>query len=1271
MGDETEKTVKKVENADKAVKGFTARLKDFYKQHVATNKAVVGLSTAMGGLLGGIKGVATAFPLMVSGALAAAPAVVALAGAVGALVSSLGAAVGGGALLGAGLLGSFAVGLGSIAAVAKPAITATQNYEKAVKNLNTAIASGSPTAIKARQQQLDAIAKANPGVAQLAGNLKKFTGEWKKATEPGRASFFKLAAEGIQTLRGLIPTLATETNKNTAALQQSFQKILAPFLDSSTFKGFVSGLGGIFRANLPGFMQGIVNVFKGLADILKVLTPQLDRAGPSFQRFTGSFAKWASSAGGRSTIKEMGRAFSAWLDLLKQIARIIGSFMGAGMGSGTSEVGKWADKMQGFADTLSKPAAKNSMAGFMSRSLDDVNKLWPVLQNLVGALKSVYATFKPLGLATTWLLKVVPGGLVGPLAAGYAAIKGTMGAAAGAKGVWNAFAKARGDTPLNPLFVANVDAPGGGGGGPLGALKRKFGKGKAGEVAAGETVGEDALKVAGEGEGVSALTKLGSIAKVGGKLAGAVGVIVALGSAAEAFASAKGGVGNKAKAAAKALDPTQVLNVVGLPSVTDQLFKKDKPVRIPGIVSATGTPLVSAGQLAQSSGVGYAQAQATISSQSRQASIDTSTRSLVAYAKAVDDVKGHLALLTPKQLDALKSRGDQLAQDKNLTKYKGQVQDLRDSLNHPTTGLIKAVNAVQPAFDYMAKGAGKSLGAITLMSKFAIDQINNTLPAGSKAATDALAANYQVASDDIKASMAKGVIGTQQGINMIAQLMAKAFKLLGISGKVATSLAKEGWSVADVQKNINQGQAAGLTAKGAGAMTSTVGGGSYQYETGGRLPGRPQGDHLPLFGRGGKLLGIADGGELVVNRHTEAKADKMLASFGTRLSDIVDGETKPHFALGGRVGGQRMFQTGGAIPYSGLEGLWDAAGGPKNLAPLMAAIAMAESGGRNVKQAGQPFATTGWGLWQITPGGPQYLDPMTNAREAVAKYRSQNLGAWTTYTSGAYRQFMHGNVPPGAFAGGGGGAVSVPTIKAPRVRGLGGDLQMLGQGVVNNVTTAANAYLQSVAPAAGVSAGAGGPGPAGGPSGVGTYKGIPMANWVIASLQYAASKGVSPQPTSGYRTEAHSAALGFPHDEHTIPGPYPHGAVDFGGMYDPPAYPKKMSVVNATRGFKWPLLAPVGFHDDGHASGTGHALGGRLPWLAQGGDFIARRPQVIGVGDAPGGERVTVTPRGQGGLGNQGLNVTIHKIEVHRKGDIQKIVDEELRLLANTIESHL
>lgn len=72
-----------------------------------------------------------------------------------------------------------------------------------------------------------------------------------------------------------------------------------------------------------------------------------------------------------------------------------------------------------------------------------------------------------------------------------------------------------------------------------------------------------------------------------------------------------------------------------------------------------------------------------------------------------------------------------------------------------------------------------------------------------------------------------------------------------------------------------------------------------------------------------------------------------------------------------------------------------------------------------VIQAGQPYATTGWGLWQITPGDsePQIgvdaalFDPLTNAKAAVAKYDSQGLGAWTTYTSGAYKQFLQTATP--------------------------------------------------------------------------------------------------------------------------------------------------------------------------------------------------------------------------------------------------------------------
>ena len=66
-----------------------------------------------------------------------------------------------------------------------------------------------------------------------------------------------------------------------------------------------------------------------------------------------------------------------------------------------------------------------------------------------------------------------------------------------------------------------------------------------------------------------------------------------------------------------------------------------------------------------------------------------------------------------------------------------------------------------------------------------------------------------------------------------------------------------------------------------------------------------------------------------------------------------------------------------------------------------------------VVQAGQPYATTGWGLWQITPGDsvPQFgindamLNPVNNGH--AARWKWADAGGWTPWTT-----WTHGlNVP--------------------------------------------------------------------------------------------------------------------------------------------------------------------------------------------------------------------------------------------------------------------
>lgn len=110
-----------------------------------------------------------------------------------------------------------------------------------------------------------------------------------------------------------------------------------------------------------------------------------------------------------------------------------------------------------------------------------------------------------------------------------------------------------------------------------------------------------------------------------------------------------------------------------------------------------------------------------------------------------------------------------------------------------------------------------------------------------------------------------------------------------------------------------------------------------------------------------------------------------------------------------------MGVAGQKYSYGQLEQLWINAGGSTTLAPIMAAIAMAESSGGASSTNSNSNGSTDYGLWQINSsngGSTASFDPARNAQQAVAIERSQGLGAWTTYSSGAYRQFLQSGVSP-------------------------------------------------------------------------------------------------------------------------------------------------------------------------------------------------------------------------------------------------------------------
>ena len=92
---------------------------------------------------------------------------------------------------------------------------------------------------------------------------------------------------------------------------------------------------------------------------------------------------------------------------------------------------------------------------------------------------------------------------------------------------------------------------------------------------------------------------------------------------------------------------------------------------------------------------------------------------------------------------------------------------------------------------------------------------------------------------------------------------------------------------------------------------------------------------------------------------------------------------------------------GGTLGCTGLEALWQSAGGSHSAAFVAAEIAMAESGGRQYATG----AAGERGYWQIHPdhGALSTYSAYGNARAAIIiSSNGVNWSPWTTYVSGAY-----------------------------------------------------------------------------------------------------------------------------------------------------------------------------------------------------------------------------------------------------------------------------
>lgn len=505
------------------------------------------------------------------------------------------------------------------------------------------------------------------------------------------------------------------------------------------------------------------------------------------------------------------------------------------------------------------------------------------------------------------------------------------------------------------------------------------------------------------------------------------------------------------------------------------------------------------------------------------------------------------------------------------------------------TGSLQAIHQLQTQSDQYFTAMAAHAGA-------QIASMSSQIQAGSATARDQASGDFQQLASNINSAMASGALSVGKGTQLIADALNTALKAFGEQPLSIPTIA--------AATPGQLGAVASGTVSSGGLASPHAAGGLIQI---GR-PGEAGRDSVPL-NVGGTPIMVAPGEQVAVfNRHQLPIVNAALGGMGGLPGLFSSVSTPNYMASGGLVPG---FAGGGTFSYGQLEGLWDQAGGAPGAAALMAAIAEAESGGNPSAQ--NPSGATG--LWQILgdPFPGNAFDPLTNARMAVAKYAGgSGLGAWVTYTDGAYKQFLQGGVPASASgaSGGGGGGVQQHTtpIGAPTVSG-GGTIGQIAQGALNLIAKGATAYEQKHAPltpaggggsvGSGVGAAVAGSGTASGlysPADLGTFDGLPVADWIIPELVWARAHGWAGSVTSGWRSPSQvvqgvfaTAPQGQSEHQYDI---YPGGAVDVSD------YQQFAQIIAGYPGAD--KLIQLGI-DPLHFSGTGHARGGLVQMLAAGG----------------------------------------------------------------------
>lgn len=424
--------------------------------------------------------------------LALSPVITGLTGALGGLAASATAAAGGAGAVGVGGLGALVVGLGSVAAVVKPAAASFKTVTTALDAYNLTMAqnaqaqkaaqtaldttgkhtkqhaaaqaalTASTKAATTAQQKLNAVVGQNGGadVLKAAKSWDALGSSFQKLTAPATSSLFKTFNDGLSTMKALLPTVAGIANKSMAALSEALQAPLS-MLKSSEFQGILKSLGNTFAQSIGPAIQAASLTFLAFSRIAQAAGPYVVQLSIAIENMASKFALATADPKRLSTIiAALVSQTKSWIALGGALIKLIFDVFKQGAVSGqeivtslTTIVGKWdawVTSAKGSSDitrffqqsaTFTKdfgtallPILK-AFSVMSTGALPIYISLMSKLKGIMGPLTYAFVAYKVALIAATAATKAAEAiGSVKKLFGGGVATAGTGAAVAGGAG---------------------------------------------------------------------------------------------------------------------------------------------------------------------------------------------------------------------------------------------------------------------------------------------------------------------------------------------------------------------------------------------------------------------------------------------------------------------------------------------------------------------------------------------------------------------------------------------------------------------------------------------------------------------------------------------------------------------------------------------------------------------------------------------------------------------------------------------------------------------